>query len=92
MIGTSHPIINIKHIPIMPSTVLVTGATGLLGREVMEAFRRAGWATIGQGYSRATPPKILKANLENIDEIAKLLDEAKYILPLGWHVSFLARS
>lgn len=61
----------------MPPTVLVTGATGLLGREVMEAFSRAGWVTVGQGYSRAAPPKILKANLENIDEIEKLLDEAK---------------
>jgi dTDP-4-dehydrorhamnose reductase len=61
----------------MPPTVLVTGATGLLGREVMEAFSRAGWVTVGQGYSRAAPPKILKANLENINEIEKLLDEAK---------------
>ncbi|KAN0080677.1 hypothetical protein V8E54_003881 [Elaphomyces granulatus] len=60
----------------MPPTVLVTGATGLLGREVMEAFSRAGWVTVGQGYSRAAPPKILKANLENINEIEKLLDEA----------------
>jgi S-adenosylmethionine synthetase len=61
----------------MPRTALITGATGLLGREVMNAFERKNWVTVGQGFTRAAPPKIRKANLENFDEIEKLLDEVQ---------------
>lgn len=61
----------------MSQTALITGATGLLGREVLKAFKRAGWLTVGQGFTRAAPPTILKANLEDPDEIKRLLDEAK---------------
>ncbi|KAL1982075.1 hypothetical protein VTN96DRAFT_1788 [Rasamsonia emersonii] len=61
----------------MSQTALITGATGLLGREVLKAFKRAGWLTVGQGFTRAAPPTILKANLEEPDEIKKLLDEVK---------------
>lgn len=61
----------------MSLTVLVTGATGLLGREVLKAFKRAGWLSVGQGYTRAVPPTILKANLEDPKEIENLLNEAR---------------
>ena len=62
----------------MAQTVLVTGATGLLGREVANAFRRDGqWKVVGQGFSRASPPDILKADLGNEQEIVSLLEEAK---------------
>jgi dTDP-4-dehydrorhamnose reductase len=63
----------------MSHTALITGATGLLGREVKNAFRRAGWLVVGQGFSRAVPPTILKANLEDTGEVQRLLDEAKYV-------------
>jgi dTDP-4-dehydrorhamnose reductase len=63
----------------MSHTALITGATGLLGREVMKAFKRAGWMTVGQGFTRAVPPTILKANLEDTGEIEKMLDEAKWV-------------
>ena len=62
----------------MTQTVLVTGATGLLGRDVLRAFQReSGWKAVGQGLTRADPPAILKADLRNEDEIEKLLDEVK---------------
>lgn len=61
----------------MSHTVLVTGATGLLGRQVLNAFRRAGCIVVGQGLTRATPPTILRANLEKPDEVERLLKETQ---------------
>ncbi|KAL4978913.1 hypothetical protein BDW66DRAFT_129005 [Aspergillus desertorum] len=61
----------------MATTVLVTGATGLLGRQVFDRFKRSGCLTVGQGFSRANPPTILKCDLENLNNIKGLLDEAK---------------
>lgn len=63
----------------MSRTVLVTGATGLLGREVVDAFRTAGWDVIGTGFTRAKPPAILKVDLGNQAEIVKALDEVKCV-------------
>jgi S-adenosylmethionine synthetase len=60
-----------------PRTALVTGATGLLGRQVVKAFQRADWNVVGTGFSRANPPEILKVNLDNQDEVETLLDEVK---------------
>ncbi|KAL2863231.1 dTDP-4-dehydrorhamnose reductase family protein [Aspergillus lucknowensis] len=61
----------------MATTVLVTGASGLLGRQVFERFKRSGCLTVGQGFSRPNPPTIIKADLEKPDDIKSLLDEAK---------------
>ncbi|KAJ5621052.1 NAD dependent epimerase/dehydratase family protein [Penicillium lagena] len=61
----------------MTSIVLITGASGLLGRQVFNVFQRSGVLVVGQGFSRATPPTILKANLEQTDEIKRILDEVK---------------
>ncbi|KAL3463641.1 hypothetical protein BJX64DRAFT_114966 [Aspergillus heterothallicus] len=61
----------------MATTVLVTGASGLLGRQVFDRFKRSGCLTIGQGFSRANPPTIIKADLESQDDIKSLLDESK---------------
>jgi dTDP-4-dehydrorhamnose reductase len=61
----------------MATTVLVTGATGLLGRQVFDKFKRSGCLTVGQGFSRANPPTILKSDLEKPDDIKGLLDDAK---------------
>lgn len=61
----------------MSSTVLVTGATGLLGRQVFNTFKHSGCLVVGQGFSRATPPTIAKADLEKPDEIKQLLDDVK---------------
>ncbi|KAH6611240.1 NAD dependent epimerase dehydratase family protein [Trichoderma cornu-damae] len=59
-------------------TVLVTGATGLLGREVVAAFRlRNGWAVKGTGYSRADGVDVLKVDLESAADIAEAIDEIR---------------
>ncbi|RYP13661.1 hypothetical protein DL765_006791 [Monosporascus sp. GIB2] len=58
-------------------TALVTGATGLLGRQVVRAFERKQWAVKGTGYSRADGSQILKVDLGNASEIEKVLDEVK---------------
>ena len=54
---------------------LVTGATGLLGRQIIKAFNQAGWKTVGTGFTRADPPTILKANLEDQTAIEDVLDK-----------------
>ncbi|KAI8659585.1 hypothetical protein LRP88_06154 [Fusarium phalaenopsidis] len=58
-------------------TVLVTGATGLLGREVSASFGLRGWNVKGTGYSRADGISTLKVDLSNESEVASLLDETK---------------
>ncbi|KAK4137667.1 NAD(P)-binding protein [Trichocladium antarcticum] len=58
-------------------TVLVTGATGLLGRQVVKAFASHGWTVKGTGFSRADGSSILKVDLSNPAEIEKVLDDVK---------------
>ncbi|XXH00539.1 hypothetical protein Hte_006887 [Hypoxylon texense] len=58
-------------------TALVTGATGLLGRQVVRAFERSNWNVKGTGYSRADGISILKVDLVNADEVATTLDNVK---------------
>ena len=60
-------------------TVLVTGATGLLGRQVAEAFRGHGWTVKGTGYSRADGVDVLKVDLGNEGQVAKVLEEVKFV-------------
>ncbi|KAL8693195.1 MAG: hypothetical protein Q9218_001939 [Villophora microphyllina] len=59
----------------MAKTAFVTGATGLLGRQVIRAFDRAGWTVVGSGFSRAKPPSVLKVDLEDQNAIEAALDE-----------------
>ena len=61
----------------MSKHALITGASGLLGRQVLKAFEVAGYDVIGTGFSRASPPKILKVDIRSTDEVGKLLDEVK---------------
>ena len=62
----------------MPSrSVLVTGATGLLGRQVVKAFEQEGWDVKGTGYSRANGTSVLKVDLGNETEVIKALDDSK---------------
>lgn len=60
----------------MPSA-LITGATGLLGRQVFKAFSDAGWQTTGVGFSRASSP-IRKVDITHADAVSALFDEIKY--------------
>ena len=61
----------------MTSVALITGASGLLGRKVFNVFQHSGVLVVGQGFSRAAPPTIIKADLEKTEEIKSLLDEVK---------------
>jgi S-adenosylmethionine synthetase len=60
-------------------TALVTGATGLLGRQVVRAFDKKSWNVKGTGYSRADGVSIFKADLGSSDEVEKLLDNVKFV-------------
>ncbi|KAI1169307.1 hypothetical protein F5B18DRAFT_17672 [Nemania serpens] len=58
-------------------TALVTGATGLLGRQVVKAFERADWSVKGTGHSRADGVAVLKVDLAKLDEVEAALDKVK---------------
>ncbi|KAK4453291.1 methionine adenosyltransferase 2 subunit beta [Podospora aff. communis PSN243] len=59
-------------------TALITGATGLLGRQVFKAFKETtGWTAKGTGFTRADGTSILKVDLGKPSEIEKALDEVK---------------
>lgn len=61
----------------MAPTALITGASGLLGREVAKAFERQEWNVIGTGLSRANPPSIIKVDLTDSTQVEKTLDDVK---------------
>ena len=63
----------------MAKIALVTGATGLLGRQVVKAFERKGWDVVGTGFTRAKPPTILKLDLGSESEVAKVLKDVRYV-------------
>ncbi|KAF1363702.1 NAD(P)-binding protein [Lizonia empirigonia] len=58
-------------------TVLVTGASGLLGRQVQRQFARAGWKAVGTGLNRINPPDVVKLNILNSKDIENALDDIK---------------
>lgn len=58
-------------------TVLVTGATGLLGRQVVRAFERNDWTVKGTGFSRADGVSVLKVDLASAAEVEKALQTTK---------------
>ena len=61
----------------MARTALITGASGLLGRQVVRAFERQEWNVVGTGLSRANPPSILKVDLLDSAQVDKALDDVK---------------
>lgn len=56
--------------------VLITGATGLLGRQVLREFEQRGWDVHGCGLCRATG-RIRRCNLTNTTELQALLETLK---------------
>ncbi|GKT84960.1 LOW QUALITY PROTEIN: methionine adenosyltransferase 2 subunit beta [Colletotrichum tofieldiae] len=58
--------------------VVVTGATGLLGRQVTRAFDLRSWNVKGTGYTRADGVSVFKVDLGNTSEVEKFLDESKF--------------
>ncbi|MCJ1382841.1 hypothetical protein MMC17_005954 [Xylographa soralifera] len=61
----------------MTRKALVTGATGLLGRQVVLEFERAGWEVVETGFTRSTST-IRKLDIVDSSAVAALLDEEKY--------------
>ena len=61
----------------MSSKTLITGATGLLGSQILKFFKESGWNVVGTGLSRAKPPAIVKLDLGDGDAISSLLDSEK---------------
>ena len=59
---------------------LITGATGLLGRQLIKAFDQAGWNVVGTGFSRSNPPSILKVDLTDQIAVNDVLDHTQYAL------------
>lgn len=53
---------------------LVTGATGLLGRQVLKVFEHKDWEAKGTGFSRADGASIIKVDLTSSAELAKLIE------------------
>ncbi|KAK9493052.1 hypothetical protein V1508DRAFT_417211 [Lipomyces doorenjongii] len=55
-------------------TVLVTGATGLLGREIVKKFQNYGsnWNVVGTGLSRSSPPTVC-LDLTKTDQVAQFI-------------------
>lgn len=58
---------------------LVTGATGLLGRQVARAFARNDWTAKGTGFSRADGVSVLKVDLGDAAEVEEALDATKSV-------------
>lgn len=48
-----------------------------MGRAVFNTFQHSGVLVVGQGFSRAAPPTILKADLEKNEDIKNLFEEVK---------------
>ena len=60
-------------------TVLVTGGTGLLGRQVVRAFQKDNWTVKGTGFSRADGVTIFKVDLLDGSQVERALDNAELV-------------
>lgn len=58
--------------------VLVTGATGLLGRAVCREFQNNSWLVIGIGFRRARPG-VLRCDLTDEEAVRGLLQDYKVL-------------
>lgn len=56
--------------------VLVTGASGLLGRAVCREFLSGGWSVTGIGYKRARP-RLIRCDITDEDAVKELLTKYK---------------
>uniref|UniRef100_E0CYU5 Methionine adenosyltransferase 2 subunit beta n=1 Tax=Mus musculus TaxID=10090 RepID=E0CYU5_MOUSE len=54
--------------------VLITGATGLLGRAVYKEFQQSNWHTVGCGFRRARP-KFEQVNLLDSEAVHHLIHD-----------------
>jgi S-adenosylmethionine synthetase len=59
--------------------MLIVVASGLLGRDVIKAFQRKQWKTVGTALTRANPPDLVKLDLLDKDNLISVLDGTKYL-------------
>ncbi|CAN8006216.1 unnamed protein product [Ixodes hexagonus] len=57
-------------------SVLVTGASGLLGRSLVRAFESASWAVVGLAHTRVTG-QLLKADLTDVQDTTRIVRKYK---------------
>ncbi|KAF2196063.1 NAD(P)-binding protein [Delitschia confertaspora ATCC 74209] len=58
-------------------TVLVTGASGLLGRQVLKTFQLDGFNAVGTALNRVSPPSIVKLDILDTEAIENVLNDVK---------------
>ncbi|KAF1994854.1 NAD(P)-binding protein [Amniculicola lignicola CBS 123094] len=58
-------------------TALITGASGLLGRQVRKTFFLDDWKAIGTGLSRIDPPSVIKLDITDAQKVEQALDDVK---------------
>lgn len=56
--------------------VLITGASGLLGRALVSEFSKNSWDVLGLAFSRAKD-KLVKVDLNNTEEVKKIIEKFK---------------
>lgn len=57
--------------------VLITGASGLLGRAIYQEFKEnSQWSTLGLAFSRAKND-LIKCDITREEEVAKIINEFK---------------
>jgi len=56
-------------------TVLITGASGVLGRQVTNRFLDAGWDVKGLAFSRANKKHLIRCDLNNFDETNAIIQD-----------------
>lgn len=54
--------------------ILITGATGLLGRAVYKEFKANNWHAVGCGYTRARP-RFEQVNLLDVAAVHNLIQD-----------------
>lgn len=54
--------------------VLVTGASGLLGRAIVKEFESHDWNVVGLAFSRSSP-KLKKVDLRNPNEVKETIEK-----------------
>uniref|UniRef100_A0A023GHX2 Methionine adenosyltransferase 2 subunit beta n=1 Tax=Amblyomma triste TaxID=251400 RepID=A0A023GHX2_AMBTT len=57
-------------------TVLITGASGLLGRALVKAFQAASWNVVGLAFSRVSG-SLMKVDVTDAEQVAKTVKEKK---------------
>lgn len=70
----SDPDSQYQHAKTTKPKVVLTGATGLLGRRIHNFLKERGWPTVALGYSRAEPPEYVRLDLLDKPEVEKTIE------------------